>query len=341
MALVTKYPTILDVSKRLGEDGKIESKIIELLWANNQILWDLPLFEGNSNVGNLTTRRSSLPTVDFRKFNKGITPGKSSTDQIFHSSGFLDALAQVDRDIVELNGNTQAFLQSENDAFLEAMNQKMASTIFYGDTKTTPEGFDGLGTFYTTSSTTKTNPGYNIIKAGGSGSDNWSMWLCCWGPQTGYGFYPKGTNGGIYQNYHGIIPAYDSSNNPFFAHTTEYKWHLGISIRDWRYFVRIANIDASDLATFKDSTDTSPNLLKMMNTAKWRIPNIENQNAVWYAPSEVISILEEMIDYRPGLHISRAEVLNQVTGFTNSEIRYKGIPIRRCDSLVNEATAIS
>jgi transketolase len=40
-------------------------------------------------------------------------------------------------------------------------------------------------------------------------------------------------------------PTYDANNNRYEAYTTHYKWDLGFTLRDWRYVVRIANIDTT------------------------------------------------------------------------------------------------
>lgn len=340
MTLITKMPTIADIAKRQDSSGGIDKEIIELLVQDNEILWDMPYVEANDVTGNLTTRRNSLPTVGFRQINAGVLSGKSTTDQIFNTSGFIETNAEVDVELVRRNGNEQDFLMSENVSFLEAMNQKMATTVFYGNTVTTPESFDGLGQVYNKISTTTTDPGYNIISAGGSGNDNLSMWLACWGPRTGYAFYPKGMTSGFDQKYMGIQKVTDSDGKIFWAHTTNYKWHMGISIRNWRYFVRIANIDISDLATYGETSDTSPKLIKLMNRAKWRVPSLVGVQPVWYAPSTVMQTLEDMINTKSSVYLTRGEVINPITGFSASQIMVNGIPVRRCDALVTETTAI-
>jgi hypothetical protein len=332
--------TIVDVLKRSDESGKIDTKIVEQLALTNQILWDAPYLESNSAHGNLTTRRSSLPSVDFRRINKGVATTKSTTDQLFQTSGFIEANSDVDVELVRLNGNTEDALDSENKPFIEAMNQKMATTVFYGDTATKPEAFDGFSKFYAALSSTTTNPGYNIINAGGSSTDNLSMWLTCWSPETMYLFYPKGTVAGLMKEYLGRIRVYDSNTNPYLAHSTNYKWYMGLAVKDWRYAVRLANIDISDLATFGSSSDTSPNLLNLMIDAKYRIPNMAGVTPVWYAPRTVMVGLEKMITNHPQAFITRQEIMNPISGRKEMELMIDGIPVRLADALVTETTAI-
>jgi hypothetical protein len=91
--------------------------------------------------------------------------------------------------------------------------------------------------------------GDNIIDGGGSGSDNASIWLICWSPQTLHGIIPKGSRAGIQQRDLGevTIEDADGSNGRMQAFRTHYRWDVGLTVRDWRYAVRIANIDRSGL----------------------------------------------------------------------------------------------
>lgn len=84
----------------------------------------------------------------------------------------LEAWSEVDKDLAELNGNTSEFRLGEATSFVEAMNQEMAQTLFYGNSGTAPEEFTGLSIRYSSSTAAS---GQNVIKAGGSGSDNSSI----------------------------------------------------------------------------------------------------------------------------------------------------------------------
>lgn len=65
--------------------------------------------------------------------NYGVKPSKSKTKQITDTCGMLEAYAEIDNLWRDLNGNSATFRLSEDYAFLEAMNQEWASTLFYGD----------------------------------------------------------------------------------------------------------------------------------------------------------------------------------------------------------------
>ncbi len=76
--------------------------------------------------------------------NSGVPKGKSTTVQITDTMGMLETYAEIDKSLADLNGNTAEFRLSEDRAFLEGMNQRMAQTLFYGDTSVNPQQFMGL-----------------------------------------------------------------------------------------------------------------------------------------------------------------------------------------------------
>ena len=122
--------------------------------------------EGNLPTGHKTTIRTGLPSAAWRMLNYGVQPSKSDTAQITDACGMLEAYAEVDKALVELNGNAAAFRLSEDRAFLEAMNQEMASTLFYGNEKTHPATFTGLAPRFSELSADRARSGYNVLSAG-------------------------------------------------------------------------------------------------------------------------------------------------------------------------------
>ena len=66
-------------------------------------------------------------------------------------SGTKVVVADLDKKLAELNGNSAQFRLSEDTAFLEAMNQAFASGLFYGNPGTDPKqflGFECASEFY-------------------------------------------------------------------------------------------------------------------------------------------------------------------------------------------------
>lgn len=121
--------TLADWGKRIDPNGKID-KIIELLSQTNPILQDMLIVEGNLPTGHRTTIRSGLPSATWRLLNYGVQPSKSTTVQVTDGIGMLETYAEIDKSLADLNGNTAEFRLSEDRAFIEAMNQQMAQTLF-------------------------------------------------------------------------------------------------------------------------------------------------------------------------------------------------------------------
>lgn len=240
--------TLADIARREDPNGKID-KVVEMLNETNEVLDHIHWLEGNLPTGHKTTVRTGLPDATWRLLNYGVQPSKSTTKQITDTCGMLEAYSEVDKSLADLNGNTAAFRLSEDRAFLEAMNQKFTRTFVYGD-KSRPEEFVGLAPRYNALSGADTSK--NIIDAGGTGDDNTSIWLVGFGPNTVHGIYPKGSKSGVHMsdlsagNPDGITLT-DEQGGKYQGYRTHYKWDCGLCVRDWRYVVRIANIDVSEL----------------------------------------------------------------------------------------------
>ena len=327
--LSTTNPTLADVAKRYDADGKIDT-IVELLSETNEVLDDMTFLEGNLPTGHKTTVRSGLPSSTWRKLNYGVQPSKSTTVQITDTAGMLEAYAEVDKALADLNGNTASFRLSEDRAFLESMNQTMASTLFYGDTGTDPEKFMGLGPRYNSLSA---ESGDNIIVGGGSGSDNTSIWLVCWGPNTCHGIYPKGSQAGLNHQDLGEVTLEDAASGKYQGYRTHYKWDIGMSVRDWRYIVRIPNIDVSNLT--KDASGSSAALVDLMVQAVEKLPNVNLGRAVFYGNRTISSILRRQITNTSNVRLSMDEVAGKRV------MSFDGIPFRRNDAILNTEATIS
>lgn len=212
--------TLADWGKRVDPNGKVD-KIIELLGQTNPILQDMPFVEGNLPTGHRTTIRSGLPSATWRLLNYGVQPSKSTTVQVTDSVGMLETYAEVDKSLADLNGNTAEFRLSEDRAFIEAMNQQMAQTLFYGDSSVNPQQFMGLSSRY---SSLSAGNAQNIIDAGGTGTDNTSIWLVVWGENTVHGIFPKGQKAGIQMEDKGQVTLEDANGGKYEGYRTHYKW---------------------------------------------------------------------------------------------------------------------
>lgn len=330
--LAATHPTLLDLSKRLDPNGKIDT-IVEMLTQTNEILEDMVWVEGNLPTGHRTTVRSGLPTPTWRKLYGGVQPSKSRTVQVTDACGMLEAYAEVDKALADLNGNTAAFRLSEDRAFIEGMNQEFAQTLFLGNEATEPEAFTGFGPRFNSQSAEN---GGNILTSAATpdSTDNTSIWLVVWGPNTVHGIYPKGSMGGLQMNDKGQVTIEDangSNGGRMEAYRTHYRWDCGLTVRDWRYVVRI-NFDLEDVI---DSGATGPVLDKLMRQAIRRIPSLGMGRPAFYANRDALDAIDGQAANKGTLAFKSVE--DAQGKLVN---KFLGIPIRRCDAILSTESGI-
>lgn len=328
--LSTLNPTLADLASRMTSDGKIDPQIIELLGETNEVLDDMTVIEANGFTEHKTTVRSGLPSGTWRKLNYGVQPEKSRTVQVKDAMGMLETYAEVDKALADLNGNSAAWRLSEDRAFIEGMNQTMATTLFYGDASLDPEKFTGLAPRY---SSLSAENGMNIISGNGSGSDNSSIWLIVWGPNTCHTIYPKGSAAGLQSRDLGEDTLLDANSGRYQGYRTHYKWDIGLTLRDWRYVARIANIDISDLTK---NASSGADLIDLMTQAIEVIPNLGMGRAVFYCSRKVRSFLRRQIANKVA---SSTLTMDEVAG--KKVISFDGIPVRRSDAILNTEATVS
>lgn len=321
--------TLLDIAQSMDPQGKV-ADVAELLTQTNEILLDMPWFEGNLPTGHQGTIRTGLPTAVWRQFYQGVPPSKSQRAKITDACAMLETRSEVDVDEANLNGNASAFRLSEATAFVEGLNQTMADSLIYGNATVNPERFNGLAPRY--SAISGATNGQNIIDAGGTGSDNTSIWLVVWGKQTAFGIYPKGSQAGLTHKDLGEYDAFDANQNRFRAYGDLWQWKCGVHVKDWRYIVRIANIDVSNLVAESSAAD----LTKLLVRAFARIPLPGMGNAVFYANRTVKEMLSIQALAKSNNALSITEALRQFGGVDVSikELRFMGVPIRTVDRIV-------
>ena len=324
--------TLADWAKRLDPDGKVP-RIVELLSQTNEVLDDMMFMEGNLPTGHRTSVRTGLPTVTWRLLNQGVTPSKSTSAQIDEACGKLEAWSEVDCALAKLNGNTAAFRLSEAQAFIEAMNQEMASTLFYGNSSTAPEEFTGFAPRYADLSATNAQ---NIVNGNGSGSDNSSIWLVVWGAQTCHGIFPKGSKAGLSHYDLGEETVETSAGvggNRMRAFRDQWVWDTGLALKDWRYAVRIANVDISNLVAKSSAAD----LFDLMIKALHRIPNINMGKPAFYMNRTCF----QMLDIQKRDDVISGGGLSYKDADGKIEYSFRGVPIRICDALLETEAQVS
>lgn len=332
-ALTATNPTLLDLAKALGPDGKI-SPVNEILNQVSDILEDITWIQGNRTTGHQYSQRTGLPTPTVRKINQGVNPTKARQIQVTDDTTMLVDYAEFDKKLVDLSGDKEAYLLQQSRAHIEGFNQKIASLFFTGNSGSQPEAFTGLGPRYNSLSAANAE---NIIVGGGGGADNGSIWLIGWSPITCCGIVPKNGTVGLQMEDKGVVTIEDASNGSNSGRMEAYRLHFsmdaGLAVPDWRYAVRIPNIDKSDLKTDRSS---GANLPDLMYQALEQIPNLGLVRPAFYMSRSMRSMVRrQMTD---GTKNSTLQIEN-VGG--KMLMQFDGVPMRRVDALAADEALVS
>ena len=329
--------TLTDWAQTIDPDGSIAS-VAELLTQQQAILQDIPWIESNLPTGHRHTVRAGIPRGTWRQLYQGVRPTKSLRVQIEDAIGMLEARNEVDKDLVELNGQSAAFMLQEAQAHIEGMSQDFASTLFYGNTAQFPERFMGLAPRY--SARSGFPAAANVIHAGGASAGvNTSVWLVVWGPNTVFGLFPKGSPAGLQREDLGIIDAFDEQVPParFRAYSERFQWKAGLAVRDWRYVVRIANIDIPTVL----ATAGAPDLAALITRAFGRIPSMGMGNAAIYCSRAIHTALSIQALNRSQAVLAVQPALEQYgsvapgSAGTGGTLTFLGVPVRVCDAILD------
>jgi len=336
MALLTATdPTLLDLAL-LPENGEVKD-IIDLMAQFNPMLMDAPAYECNKGSYHETTILTGLPAPLWGRIYKGIQSSKATRQQIKDTTGFLESAAQVDTRLIDVweKAEMKASLRFEEaQAHLEAMAQEAASALLYHDPATNPEKPLGFAPRF--SSRTAENGG-QIIHGGGSGSDNTSIWMITWDKKACHLIYPKGHKVGISRVDRGAVPALDGDGNTFFVYREEFTWHLGLTVRDWRYVTRGANLDVSDLSI--DAT-TGANIINVMTDMYYKHHGrrVNMGKTCYYVNTTIMKYLDYQARNVPAnLYLTFGQ-----TGVNAKEVlMFRGIPVRESDAILGTEATVS
>ena len=329
-ALSTQAANLVDIAKRTNPNGDGIAPIVELLSQTNEILTDAMFMEGNLPTGHRVTVRTGLPKIYWRALNMGVPASKSTTAQVDETVGMLEARSHVDQKLAELNNNTSAFRLSEDAAFIEGMNQAQAETLFYGNPATDPRQYLGIAPRY--SDAVNAGNKANILKGAGTQTDNTSIYLVGWGDSTVFCTYPKGSQAGLNHEDLGLDDVQDANGNWYRAYKSLYQWDNGLVVKDWRYIVRICNIDVSDLVA--GIIPPAASLVELMAKATDRIPALGMCRPAFYMNRTVHSALRIQAMNKTSSVLAIESGLNQF-GNSYSWTSFDGIPLRKSDAILN------
>lgn len=345
------YLSLLDVTRFMDPDGSV-AEIAELLSQCNEVFKDMLWRESNLPTGHKSTVRTGLPSGTWRSAYGGVPYTKSTAAQVTDDIGYLAAYSQVDKKVAELNGKVAEIRMQQDNAHLEGLSQQVASAIFYSNSATNPNQFMGLSPRYNTTTSSNAANATNVLNAGGTASANASIWLVGWGDMTCFGIFPKGSKAGlVFEDRGDVVPGYDAAGNPFPAYTSYFEWDMGLVTMDWRYLVRVANIDTTT-ATLGLQGTSPPDLFYFMSKAVVRLPTMTKRVS---GITETDAPDEPSPGINPAFYVNRSvrefldiqairdkNVLLKPTEYAGQPVvEFRGVPIRVNDALLSTESTVT
>jgi hypothetical protein len=341
------YYNLADYFRSMSPGGSIEADIVEILAQLTPLIQDAVTIEANNGTSHIHTVRDTLPSVTWGRLYQGVAPSKSGRSQVTDTTGFVEGLSSIDQRLLELAGSkAEALRLSEARGFLEAMALEAEQTVFYGDTITTPEEFKGLSA--RANAIGSGTYGNQIIDGGGVGSDNTSIWFVTWAEDYTALIHPQNTPAGLVRQDKGDQRVLDANGRAYYVKEELFRWHLGLSVKDPRGNVRIANIDVSNALA------GSVDLNALMRAAYYRL---NTRRAGKYKDATGAAIKGAASTGRTVIYMNRdmlsvLDALGTASGNAALQLRpmelegkevmsWRGLPIRETDSLLNTETNVA
>src|SRR3974377_207974 len=227
------------------------------------------------------------------------------------------------------------------------MSQQIAATLIYGNQFVNPERFTGLAPRYSTKTAANSQTAVNVLDGGGVASTNTSLWIVVWGPDTLHASFPKGKITGLQHRDMGEWPVQDASGNTFQAYRDHFKWEIGLTLRDWRYGVRVANIDVTQLTGV-----SAANLINLLVRGLYRLPTAPTAATAGQTPDPpegradmgrtVIYCNRVIRTYLDLQAMNKTNVLLRIEEFDGKPVTtFRGISVGECAALPTTTSQIT
>ena len=347
-------PGMVYTLRELAMHGEYESAtqtVINMLSQANPMLEDTVWVRGNLTTGHKFQIIDGLPEINYRSINEGVLPTRSTRKEITETCSLLEAVNQIDKELVDLAEDGKVFRMMEAQAHLEAIANKFARELWYGNRISDVRGVIGLSQSYSN----LTGPAHRqIIDASDDTTgpsapyDNASIWLIVWGERGFHAIYPKNTTGGVEHIPGPIQDLIDPDNQGTYqGYRDRFKWRVGTCLKDFRQVGRICNVDMNKVRTFGTANDISPDLTDLLLSLTHRIHNLGDWGgldtsppggigmpslsgrAVIYMNRDVKEFYERQLIRKTNLALSVNERTARII------TSFKGIPIKVDDNLLS------
>jgi len=312
---MTDQMTALEIVRRANAPDPF--KIIELMGLTNEMLLDVPAYEANNGVRNISLQRNIKPMGTHRIYHQGVGKVATQTKPVEDRIAMMAEYSDVDARLLAHSGNIKAARMSEAIAIIKGMGLTQAQTLIYGD-GSKPEEFAGLMERY--------NSFADVVNAGGTGSNLTSIYICAVGPDLFHLIYPKGsTSVGVSREDRGLIDAKDSDGNEYPAYRDYFSAEYGLTIKDPKAVRRIANIRANM---------SGDDLVDIILETKAKMPQ-GAASYVMYSNADILIKLDKA-------GRDRTNVVHSVTDPWGKPITMvRDIRCRRMDVILNTESAVA
>jgi len=337
-ALGSRLVTLADVAK---SKNKQIGAVAEVLVQENPMLNDIPYMEMNEGTSHIEEIRSSLPSVYYRKANQAIPASKTTTEERTFTAAHFESKSQIDEAVAKRGGVDRIAYNRWNQAqgHIQAHALEHAALTIYGSPEDSNRKVAGFFDIYSTVSSSE-EVSKQIVDGGGTGSDNTSILLCCWGERSVFGVYPRGTQAGLKRTDRSAggklvqISALDVNGNAgsFWGFEEQFEIDHGLVVKDYRQAARACNLDVSALVAASGAADLIDIMIDMM----YKIHTLDNGTPVFYMNRTI----EAHLDKQSRTAIGAAGGLTYDNYQGKRILTFRGIPIRRSDAILNSEARV-
>lgn len=338
--LVQNTLSMIDQFKNVDGMGRYIDVIEAMNNTSQYIMDDWVWMPCNSGTKHTRSIRTGLPTVAWTSLYEGIPQSKSQKQTVDDTCGMVEGLSTVDQRQLKLYaGNEAAIRNAEGRTYVEAISRELVTAMFYHNPNTNPKLPKGLGARMGALATS--GAGAQIVDAGGTGSDNTSIWFVEWGYDGLSVIHPNGTVGGVVRENKGPQRVPDAAGNPYYVEEEYIGANVGFSLGDWQRVSRIANVDVSNMQAgtveLYDFMRKAFYKLKSRRTTKVMDQSAPGRVAI-YCNRDVLEALDGLATNAGSTDNFTRLRVGEIEG--KEVMTYRGIPIRETDALLNSESRV-
>lgn len=238
--------TIHDSVSLQDPSGRNVRYIINLLAKLTPVYRNGKFTPASHGTYHLNTFQTSSVGAARTTANKGFLLNKGTFSSERDNMGTLGNVSTVDKRTVGPYQSLSRVRQIAADVIITDIANQFETDFFYANSASDPLSFDGLATRYNSLTGTR---GQMVVDGGGLASGNTqltSMWLVSWGDRQCNIIHPPNMPAGVYREDRGEWRVLDRDGNPYFAYEEYISMCSGLTLGDFTFTGRVANIDVEE-----------------------------------------------------------------------------------------------